>query len=82
METVGPKARARGRGPRYDVTNFPCTFCGGGRAVGGDASSAGHGQEAGNCESMPWPQSGRIQYDEIKLDLSQSEIANGQVRIN
>jgi hypothetical protein len=34
--------------------------------VGGEASSAGHGQEAGKLGRvyMPWPQSGRTQYEE------------------
>jgi hypothetical protein len=61
-EEDGPKARARSRSPGYDVTNFLCTFI-----EGGEASSAGYGQKAVKMHAyMPWPQSGRTQYEEIK----------------
>jgi hypothetical protein len=38
---------------------------------GGEASSAGHGQEAGKLGHvyMPWPQSGRMQYEENKKKM-------------
>jgi hypothetical protein len=39
-----PKARARSRGPDYKIKTPLCS-CGGERVVGGEASSAGHGQE-------------------------------------
>jgi hypothetical protein len=32
--------------------------------MSGEASSAGHGQEAGMFVYMPWPRSGRMQYEE------------------
>jgi hypothetical protein len=37
---------------------------------GGEASSAGHGQEVGKLGYvyMPWPQSGRMQYEETKTN--------------
>jgi hypothetical protein len=46
--------------------------------VGGEASSAGQGQEAGKLGRvyMPWPQSGRTQYEETnkQTDISKSKL--------
>jgi hypothetical protein len=64
----GGRGRSQSEGaesrPGYDVTNFLCTSLEGGA---GEASSAGYGREAVKMPVfMPWPQTGRMQYEKIK----------------
>jgi hypothetical protein len=66
MGTV-PK-RGRGVEARLRCNEFPLYVFRGGA---GEASSAGYGREAVKMPVyMPWPQSGRMQYEKIKNQRS------------
>jgi hypothetical protein len=65
MGTV-PK-RGRGVEARLRCNEFPLYVFRGGA---GEASSAGYGREAVKMPVyMPWPQSGRMQYEKIKIKI-------------
>jgi hypothetical protein len=72
----GRKARARSRGPGYDVTNSLCIFFIRTSGQGGVISWSQPGGED-LCVSIPWPQSARMQHEEIKSHFKPTDVEYG-----
>jgi hypothetical protein len=72
-DTIKTRKRMEDDTTQYEVVVVVKCLCffRGRVVLGGEASSAGHGQEAGDIRvhiSMPWSQSGRMQYERNKTN--------------
>jgi hypothetical protein len=77
----GARRKGRGVDAWFMSLSFLFLFCLGfkgmyGSYVGEDTSLASLGQEAGNGLYMPWPQSGRKQYEENKKKTKKNPVWN------